>query len=339
MFSIQSFSMSLDSFSVNSSVIRRAGKRRGVPLTVMVCGRVGSGKSTFVNTLCDGEVFPPQDPTQLDESPTLEITSKTVPLVEPDGTGIMLTVVDTPGFGNDIDNFDGISHVRRYIEGTLKEYLTEESRIERSKRRKDNRVHCCLYFISCTGRGLSELDIRTMSELSTLVNVIPVLARCDSLTDEELRENKHIIREELKTLSIPIYSFGHDIEEDDPEIIEECEALRDMVPFAVCGSNEVYTVDGQYVRGRSYPWGFSRPDDPEYSDLLALRAVLFGTHFHDLKESTQSLYEVYRTKELSQKARPRQEVLKEFEDFERVSKATMQASLSHLEELPAKVVI
>jgi len=50
----------------------------------------------------------------------------------------------------------------------------------------DTRIHACLYFISPTGHGLKALDVVTMRELAKRVNVIPVIAKADTTSKEEL---------------------------------------------------------------------------------------------------------------------------------------------------------
>ena len=49
----------------------------------------------------------------------------------------------------------------------------------------DTRIHCCLYFISPTGHSLRAIDVIVMKKLSEVVNVVPVIAKADSLTLEE----------------------------------------------------------------------------------------------------------------------------------------------------------
>ena len=53
---------------------------------------------------------------------------------------------------------------------------------------QDTRIHCCLYFINPTGHALRSIDVIVMKKLSEVVNVVPVIAKSDSLTIEE-RDN------------------------------------------------------------------------------------------------------------------------------------------------------
>lgn len=55
----------------------------------------------------------------------------------------------------------------------------------RDKHIVDTRIHCCLYFIAPTGHTLKAIDILVMKKLSEVVNVVPVIAKSDSLTLEE----------------------------------------------------------------------------------------------------------------------------------------------------------
>jgi septin 7 len=55
----------------------------------------------------------------------------------------------------------------------------------------DNRIHACVYFIQPTGHALKPLDIEVMKRLHTKVNLIPVIAKSDTLTDDEIVAFKH----------------------------------------------------------------------------------------------------------------------------------------------------
>jgi len=54
----------------------------------------------------------------------------------------------------------------------------------------DLRVHACLYFIRPTGHTLKPLDIEVMKRLCTRVNLIPVIAKADTLSPADLAKFK-----------------------------------------------------------------------------------------------------------------------------------------------------
>ncbi|KAK0123647.1 hypothetical protein ONS95_008660 [Cadophora gregata] len=220
--------------------------------------------------------------------------------MEEEGTRIALTVVNTPGFGDQIDNEAGFGEIISYIERQYDEILAVDCRIKRKPRFHDTRVHALLYFITPTGHGLRELDIELMRRLSPRVNVIPVIGKADSLTPFELAASKKLVMEDIQHYQIPIYDFPYNDEEDDEDTIEENAELRGLMPFAIVGSEDVVEVSGQKIRARRYPWGIVEVDNPKHSDFLAVRSVLLQSHLADLKQITQDLlYENYRTEKLS----------------------------------------
>ncbi|KAJ5319126.1 uncharacterized protein N7506_011830 [Penicillium brevicompactum] len=297
------------SSALNAIKIRRKKNvKKGIQFCLMVCGASGTGRTTFVNTLCGKQVLEGKDAddaanAHLEEGVRIKPTTVELEL-DDEGTRISLTIVDTPGFGDQIDN--EARHVHRfgeivgYLERQYDDILAEESRIKRNPRFRDNRVHVMLYFITPTGHGLRELDIELMKRLSPRVNVIPVIGKADSLTPAELAESKKLIMEDIEHYRIPVYNFPYDIEEDDEDTVEENAELRGLMPFAIVGSDDFVTIDDRQVRARQYPWGVVEVENPRHSDFLAIRSALLHSHLGDLKEITHDfLYENYRTEKLS----------------------------------------
>ncbi|KAG2225240.1 hypothetical protein INT45_001463 [Circinella minor] len=299
---------------------RRKNVKKGFQFTLMVVGASGTGRTTFVNTLCSSSVLAKKVCDNPEEAHNEEgITIKPVSVeLDEDGVRIFLhviltyykyfyfycrislTIVDTPGFGDNIDNERCFQEIVGYLERQYDDILAEESRIKRNPRFRDNRIHSLLYFISPTGHALREIDIELMRRLSPRVNVIPVVGRADSLTPQELKDFKRRIMEDIEHYNIPIYNFPYDVEEDDEDTIEENSELRALLPFAIIGSDEEIVVNGRTVRGRQYPWGAVEVDNPQHSDFARLRSALLSSHLQDLKEITHDfLYENYRTEKLS----------------------------------------
>jgi len=229
----------------------------------------------------------------------IRIKPMTVELEE-EGVRISLTIVDTPGFGDNIDNEFAFQEIVGYLERQYDDILAEESRIKRNPRFRDNRVHALLYFIPPTGHALREMDIELMRRLSPRVNVIPVIGKADSLTPLELKSFKKRIMEDIDHYDIPVYNFPYDVEEDDEETIIDNSELRALMPFAIIGSEEEIELNGALIRARIYPWGIAEVDNTKHSDFSTLRRALLNTHLTDLKSLTDDvLYETYRTEKLS----------------------------------------
>lgn len=211
-----------------------------------------------------------------------------------------VTLIDVPGFGDNLDNEPAFQEILGFLERQYDDILAEESRIKRNPRFRDNRVHALLYFITPTGHSLREIDIELMRRLSPRVNVIPVIGKADSMTQSERASFKKRVMEDIEHYGIPVYNFPYDVEEDDEDTIQDNSELRALMPFAIVGSEEEIVIDGEPVRARSYPWGYVRVDDPAHSDFARLRGALLSTHLTDLKEITHDfLYENYRTEKVS----------------------------------------
>lgn len=290
--------------SALNALRRKKNVKKGIQFCLMVCGASGTGRTTFVNTLCGQQVLESKDADDAANAHIEEgvrIKPVTVELeLDDEGTRISLTIVDTPGFGDQIDNEASFGEIVGYLERQYDDILAEESRIKRNPRFRDNRVHVLLYFITPTGHGLRELDIELMKRLSPRVNVIPVIGKADSLTPAELAESKKLIMEDIEHYRIPVYNFPYDIEEDDEDTVEENAELRGLMPFAIVGSEDFVEIDNRKVRARQYPWGVVEVENPRHSDFLAVRSALLHSHLADLKEITHDfLYENYRTEKLS----------------------------------------
>lgn len=82
----------------------------------------------------------------------------------------------------------------KYIKDQHSAYLRKELTAQRERHIQDTRIHCCLYFINPTGHSLRPVDIIVMKMLSDVVNVVPVIAKSDSLTLEERERFKAKVR-------------------------------------------------------------------------------------------------------------------------------------------------
>ncbi|CAD6566057.1 MAG: hypothetical protein CYPHOPRED_000333 [Cyphobasidiales sp. Tagirdzhanova-0007] len=273
------------------------------PLKKKLAGYVGCesglGKSTLVNTLFNTALYAPKQAagSALDRPKTVNIESISAD-IEESGVRLKLTVVDTPGFGDFVNNSSSWQPILNNIEARFDAYLEQENRVNRNKL-VDNRVHACLYFIEPTGHSLKPVDIEFMRKLSNKVNLIPVIAKSDTLSEDECRAFKERIKADLQTHGI-IYYQAPQYAVEDEETLAENEELMSKIPFAVVGSNNlVVTPDGRQVRGRAYPWGVIEVDNEEHCDFVKLRQMLIRTHMEELKENTNNaLYERYRSEKL-----------------------------------------
>jgi len=286
-------------FSNLPNQVHRRSVKKGFQFTVLVLGESGLGKSTFVNTLLGCPIYPPRvnkEPTnETAQQVTIRVQSANV---EEKGVRLKINVLDAPGYGDFVNNEASWKPIVSCIEERFDAYLEQERRVNR-KTVVDNRIHCCLYFITPTGHSLKSLDIECMKQIHEKVNLIPVIAKADTLTKDETTLFKKRILDDLAFHKIKTFAITTD-DEDDKETIETARDLMSKMPFTVMGSEKEFDVEGKKVRGRQYPWGTILVENEEHSDFVKLRQLLIRSHMEDLISSTnEGLYEAYRNQKLS----------------------------------------
>jgi len=284
--------------------------KRGAAFTIMVAGESGLGKTTFINTLFSTTIKNYADHRkrhnkQIDKTVEIEITKAEL---EEKFFKVRLTVIDTPGFGDYVNNRDSWQPIIEFLDDQHESYMLQEQQPRRSDK-IDLRVHACLYFIRPTGHTLKALDIEVMKRLCTRVNLIPVIAKADTLIPSDLAKFKQRVRAVIEAQGIKIYQPP--IEQDDERMGEEARSLISAMPFSVIGSEkDVHTADGRSVKGRQYAWGVAEVENEDHCDFRKLRLILIRTHMLDLIHTTEELhYELYRAQQMETRkfgeARPR----------------------------------
>ncbi|KIJ69188.1 hypothetical protein HYDPIDRAFT_80824 [Hydnomerulius pinastri MD-312] len=272
--------------------------KRGFQFNVIVAGQTGLGKSTLINTIFASHLIDSKGRLEADEPvrQTTEIQGVSHVIVE-NGVKLRLNIVDTPGYGDQVNNENCWDPIVKYIKDQHSAYLRKELTAMRDRYIQDTRIHCCLYFINPTGHSLRAIDVIVMKKLSEVVNVVPVIAKADSLTFEEREAFKQKIRAELVYNNIRLYPF--DTDENDEEEIQLNESIRSMIPFAVVGSERSVIIEGKSVRGRKNRWGVVNVEDENHCEFMHLRNFLTRTHLQDLIETTAQIhYEAFRSKQL-----------------------------------------
>ncbi|XP_076778374.1 septin-14 isoform X1 [Arvicanthis niloticus] len=264
--------------------------QKGFSFNILCVGETGIGKSTLINTLFN---------TNLKENKSshfyakVGLKVKTYDLLERN-IPLKLTVVKTVGYGDQINKEASYQPVVDYLDAQFEAYLQEELKIKRSLADyHDSRIHVCLYFIAPTGHSLKTLDLLTMKNIDSRVNIIPLIAKADSLSKNDLQRFKNNIMSELNSNGVQIYQFPAD-DESAAQVNNS-----GVLPFAVVGSMEEVKVGKRMVRGRHYPWGVLQVENENHCDFVKLRDLLLCTNMEDLKDQTHSQhYECYRSNRL-----------------------------------------
>jgi septin family protein len=277
--------------------LHRKSVKKGFEFTLMVMGESGLGKSTFVNALFQrdfrGErvIKPPQERIATHSSAKITTEDITERMVR-----LRLTVVDIPGYADAVDNTNSCQPALDYILEQFDNYLEQESRVKR-KTIVDTRVHALVYFIPPSSHGLRPIDIATLKQLHDKVNLVPVIAKADTLTVEETKTLKYRIKEDLEANGINTYQLPVESDEDE-DIMQEVQTMQAAMPFAIVSTDEKVNVNGRMVYGRKYPWGVVEMENEKHCEFTLLRNMLVRERMHDLKEITNDLYENHRAMKL-----------------------------------------
>ncbi|XP_076179269.1 septin 2 isoform X2 [Ptiloglossa arizonensis] len=273
---------------VNKSV------QNGFVFNILCIGETGLGKSTLMDSLFNTSFESSPSPHNL---PSVKLKAHTYELQE-SNVRLKLTIVDTVGYGDQINKEDSFKAVVDYIDAQFEAYLQEELKIKRSLATyHDSRIHVCLYFICPTGHGLKSIDLVCMKKLDPKVNIIPIIAKADTISKTELQKFKCKIISELQNNGVHIYQCPT----DDESVAEVNCSMNSNVPFAVVGSTDFVRVGNKMMRSRQYPWGTVQVENESHCDFVKLREMLIRTNMEDMREKTHCRhYELYRKKRLEQ---------------------------------------
>lgn len=196
-------------------------------------GQTGLGKSTLINTIFASHLIESKGRLHPDEviRSTTEIQSVSH-IIEENNVRLRLNIVDTPGYGDLINNDRCWDPIVKYIKDQHSAYLRKELTAQRERYIQDTRIHCCLFFIQPSGHSLKPIDIVVLKKLSDVVNVVPVIAKADSLTLEERQAFKERIKEEFAFHNLKMYPYDNDeLDEEERVVNSQIKVCASPTPF------------------------------------------------------------------------------------------------------------
>eukprot|EP00124_Ichthyophonus_hoferi_P002077 Ihof_evm11s129 gene=Ihof_evmTU11s129 len=217
--------------------VQKNVRQNGVEFNIMLVGSSGLGKSTIINTLFRADLSPTNQTSKLTRD-TTEL-EKTTHVLEENGLFLKLSVIESPGFGNQLNNTGAWEPMVNYIKTQYQKYLDSEISPNRKRHIPDTRVHVVLYFVPPTGHSLRAIDIASLKAFGQVANVILVIPKADALTPEERAGFKKRVMEDVKFKNIHIFPLVKaDNWETEAHHIEDSKWLARM-PLAVMGSDDV----------------------------------------------------------------------------------------------------
>lgn len=187
-------------------------------------------------------------------------------LIEENGVQLRLNIVDTPGYGDRINNDRCWDPIIKYIKDQHSAYLRRELTAQRPRFIEDTRIHCCLFFIAPTGHQLKPLDIQVLKKLNDVVNVVPVIAKSDALTLEERAAFKSRIKQEFQIHGLRMYPYDSDDLEEEERTLND--TIANLIPFAIVGSETTVNIGGRRVQARQNKWGTINVEDETHCEFV-----------------------------------------------------------------------
>jgi len=291
-------------------------------LNLMVAGASGQGKSTFINNL----LFEFQGRSvDIGGKPT----SRKEWLVDPlkfryetdiqqcnvGGPGyetVSYTVQDTPGYGDGFNVEAQIFDIVNYVIGCQYNYYQQRQNFVPDNEIEDKRIDACLFFIN--PHRFQEIDLSFLKELSKVANIIPVIAKADSMLRTELHEYKTLIWDQIRD------EGGNELYQSmlaTEELFQTngwsqlgkklqgkhltrnkkpCSSVQEkggkLTPFAViCHKDKNPRMP--YAPKRVYPWGAAESFNCDHCDFFFLKTLLLEASFGNLKARTKTMYQRY----------------------------------------------
>lgn len=270
-----------ESADVNTQVLRKLPNTLNVSFdsakrfNFLVAGPSGAGKSTFCNSLLQ-RYFPGFE-VQHKEGPTRMIEEMGRCEKLEGNTRIIITVIDTPGFGDSMHTEDCFDPIEKYIVEQNAIYEANEVIRHPNQQDGDTRIHCCFFFLG--PHRVTPIDHEFMKRMQTKVPIVPVVAKADTMTIRERMTHLRQIHDCIIEKSIQVFDFKED--GLDASWLEEhatfnrigMEFEEGVHPIELFPQipNVFAVISGH----RRYMWGMAREDDPRHSDTQRLHRLLF----------------------------------------------------------------
>jgi len=245
---------------------------------------------------------------------------------------LRVRIIDTPGYGDRLDNKRAVAPIVDYAHDALRRQYARERSASGGFTSAEQQLHCALYFVS--PHRLLQTDRHFLNSLQRFMPVVVVIAKADTLTDDELATQRRHIRRSLAECGVRAYTFLEDVGgELDLEALrngaisgggwrfwckmrdrrDESQARRSgksalsEAEAAAEATMEKQLRGPRFSRGRrpgdplavlarpaTYPWGSVDCKNPEHSDFTLLQRLLLSHHTERLVEIARARYRAYR---------------------------------------------
>lgn len=290
--------------SLPAQLVRKSAKK-GFTFNVMSVGPTGLDKTTVLSALfgkyldltsITGEQIKKKEQALIARdplNPPIQIESKSFQMDEKN-VRLNLTVVSCLNYGEALCSVDTHLPLVNYIESQFADYHKRESDYDR-KKLEDKMIHCLFFFISPSS-GLSQLDIDFLKSVDGLVNIVPIIAKAEALTNAEKAAFKRRVKDNLERNNIKTYQIPDPEPDDSEDIKRGIKEIQDVMPFAVSSICKKSLESGTYEK--DLDWAKINLYDRAHSDFLLLKTMLH-MQMPDFCDITHDVfYEQYRLRKM-----------------------------------------
>lgn len=278
--------------SIGDSLFRNSA-RKGFTFNIMSVGPPSMGKTALLSALFGKnlEITKENIKTNHEDAmnPPITLDSKAFE-IDDKKVRLKLSLVQSKNYGEALSLKNVHLPLVDYIDTQFADYHKREYSYDR-RHIQDKMVHCLFFFISPIGHGLSKLDLEFLKGVHSRVNIIPIIARAETLTVQERASFKRRIKDNLEKYDIKVYQMPDPDPDDTDDFKRAIKEIQDAMPFAV---TSMFWNPDNTVSGKSLDWGYVDPFDRNHSDFTLLKTML-QMQMPDLCESTHEIfYEEYR---------------------------------------------
>jgi septin family protein len=292
-----------------------------IALNIMVVGESGLGKTTFAHLFCSCLPHDPDEMAPHDGSPTVgEPTTIFNHEFKKKGVEYKFSAVDAAGFelretktvaGHPVDQEANFKPIMQYIHNQQNKWANSTD-ADGFSDQSDGRIHCVFYFVR--PHRVQDIDLNFMQRFSKVTNVVPIIAKADTLTRDELTKQLRELQRRLAERNVPIFDFKEHATEGVEFLLPEAAAAAAVAAeeqgraqrrsFLSVGAtlatpagpppsppppqqqqqeqllprveNVFAVIAAHKGTKRVYTYGTADPEDPRHSDFVRLANLLFG---------------------------------------------------------------
>lgn len=272
---------------------------QGEGITVMVVGESGTGKTSLLGNLFQLHSSIKWDDDDEPGARTTRVRERTISFQMTDdaraarlgksGMPFTARLVDSPGWGDTLSLKRSFGIVTKYIDAQFAAALKAERMVNRPMPNEGAQgmrpVDVVLYVFA--PHRCKEIDMHFLRLLSKRVEVVPILAKADTMTSLELARFKQEVTDALANAGITVLHPPLAI------ICGEISAERSA------RAERKYPEDVIDKHGRRYPWGIALAEhESPHSQLPTLRKLLLTDGLLHLQKASERRYEEYRRRAL-----------------------------------------